>query len=79
MLAGSCFDVTRARAGDAEDRLFDVALAIVGCVVGFGLQDWPACCHFLAVTLRAYLIHLGCLLESLQQSYMMVIAEGATR
>eukprot|EP00435_Cladocopium_sp_Y103_P048413 s923_g14.t1 len=31
-LAGSCFDVTRARAGDAE--------------------DWPACCHFLAVQLH---------------------------
>eukprot|EP00434_Breviolum_minutum_P031300 symbB.v1.2.027680.t1/scaffold2853.1/size68855/8 len=31
-LAGSCFDVTGARAGDAE--------------------DWPACCHFLAVQLH---------------------------
>lgn len=79
VLAGSCFDITRARAGDAEDRLFDVAFAIDGCVVGVGLQDWPACCHFLAVTLQAYLIHLDSLLESLQQSYMIVIAERATR
>lgn len=47
---GSCFDVTGARAGDAEDlqaRNAETPQWPAACVT-CDMQDWPACCHFLA-------------------------------